>query len=265
MKDKPTIKELILVTVLFGFLIVKIFDATDAISKQENQPVLSHPFVQVPIVVYHSFGPQIAFPESWMQRHYRIDTENFDAQMQFLQDAGYTPITFNTLAQYYMNNASLPKKPIVLTFDDGWNSQYKYAVPILEKYNFTGTFFIITNYTTDSYMNWDMIRDLDSKGFEIASHSENHPMLTRVSEDQLHQEIFDSKQKLERKLGHAISTMAYPDYATDERVQTTVKDAGYIAGRGGWKKDKNSKETLFDMRSQEAVNNPDPFSDILMK
>ena len=216
--------------------------------------------VQVPILVYHSFGPKVSKKENKTQRHYRIDEANFEAQMKYLKDAGYTPITFKALVAYYLSGTTIPDKAIVLTFDDGWYTQYKYAVPILEKYKFTATFFIISNYLQKPYMSATDIQTLNKAGFEIASHSAHHPMLTKLTGTKAHDEIFNSKKKLEEVIGHTIATFAYPDYATNKDIQKIVAAAGYSAGRAGWIHGKNGKGNIFALKSQEAVNNPNPFS-----
>ena len=212
------------------------------------------------ILTYHSFGPKPAKPETKMQLHYRVTSESFESQLKYLSENGYTTITFNQLANHYLNNTPIPAKSIVLTFDDGWKTQYEYAVPLLEKYHMTGTFFIITKTIGGPYMTWDEIKDLDKNGFEVASHSETHPMLPKVSATQLHAEIWNSKATLETELGHPITTFAYPYYMYNSAVESEIKSAGYIAARAGWSKLANSADTIFALKSQEVVNNPNPFS-----
>ena len=157
------------------------------------------------------------------------------------------------------NKVKLKDKSVVLTFDDGWESQYKYAVPILEKYKFPATFFIITNYTTRPYMSWDELKDLVKNGFDIGSHTENHPPLTKRKEDQLKNEILGSKKALEDKLGITVTTLAYPYYLENKNVRDVVQKSGYLGARAGWAKYKNSLDVIYELKSQEVVNNPNPF------
>ena len=237
----------------------------NAVSVQELKSAQASATQQVPILVYHSIAPKPNHPESQMQLRYRIDPANFAAQMQFLKANGYTPITFNALANYYSNGTPIPQKSVVLTFDDGWYSQYQYAVPILEADGFTASFYIITDYMHGPYMTWDDIRDLDAHGFEIGSHTEHHVDLANVTDPNvLHQEIFGSKQMIESELGHSITTFVYPDYGTNSDVESQIQTAGYNAARGGWANVKNSAGVIYDLKSQEAVNNPDPFSRVIL-
>lgn len=219
-----------------------------------------HP-IQVPILTYHTIAPATTKPQGKMEKHYHITPEHFDAQMKYLADNGYDPIRFDTYAKYLTGDGDLPEKPVVLTFDDGWKNQYDHAYPILEKYGFTATFFIMSKVTGGSYMTWDNIRDLDTKGFEIASHTAMHAKLTEVTDEtKLRDEIFTSKEKIESEIGHTISTIAYPYYQQNETIRKLVKDAGYIAARAGWAKADNSIDTIFQLKSQEAVNTDNPFS-----
>ncbi len=216
-------------------------------------------FAVVPILVYHSFGPVPLKKENAMQLHYRVTAPVFEAQMKYLTDNKYNPISFSEYVNSLKNKVKLKDKSVVLTFDDGWESQYKYAVPILEKYKFPATFFIITNYTTRPYMSWDELKDLVKNGFDIGSHTENHPPLTKRKEDQLKNEILGSKKALEDKLGITVTTLAYPYYLENKNVRDVVQKSGYLGARAGWAKYKNSLDVIYELKSQEVVNNPNPF------
>lgn len=214
-----------------------------------------------PILVYHSIGPQPTLPESKMQAHYRITPEMFERQMQYLQDHNYKPITFSALTDYLSKGIPIPENAIVLTFDDGWKNQYTYAVPILEKHGFTATFFIMTKVIGGGYMTWDEIKDVHTRGFEIASHTETHAKLTEIDDEKLFKEIEGSKRTLEEKLGTVITTLAYPYYQQDERIREMVKNAGYVGARAGWGDFVNDTARVYRLKSQEVVNNPNPFSE----
>lgn len=218
---------------------------------------------QVPILVYHSFGGAPAKKENNLQTHYRITAEKFENQMKYLSDNGYHPISFAAYADSLKNNTKLPDKAVVLSFDDGWKTQYKYAVPILEKYKFTATFFIITDYIDHNYkayMNWNDLKDLVKNNFDIESHTKTHPMLTRLDAKHLADELAGSKKKLEDKLGIEVTALAYPNYMQNKTAQDAVKKAGYYGASAGWASFKNSNNHIYELKSQEAVNNPNPFS-----
>ncbi|MDB4984243.1 MAG: putative xylanase/chitin deacetilase [Patescibacteria group bacterium] len=217
----------------------------------------------VTILVYHSFGPMMLKKESKLQSHYRITSEDFDKQMKYLSDNNYHPVTFAELVTSFRNNTPLPEKAVVLSFDDGWKSQYQYALPILEKYKFKGTFFIITNYQGyGAYMTWDDVIALDRAGMDIESHTVHHVNLAKAKTPaQVASELADSKATLEAKLGHPVIALAYPEYGHNPTVDLAVKNAGYLGARAGWAKFSNSIDHIFELKSQEPVNNPNPFLD----
>ena len=217
---------------------------------------------QVPVLVYHSFGPALSKKETVMQTHYRVTAEMFEKQMKYLQDNGYHPVSFSAYVNSLINKAKLPEKAVVLSFDDGWKTQYKYAVPILEKYNFTGTFFIVSSYVGyGSYMNWTDLKDLVAHNFDIESHTKTHQLLTKIDPKKLPDELSTSKKILEDKLGIKVTTLAYPNYAQNEAVRQAVKSAGYLGARAGWAKFNNSIDYIYQLKSQEVVNNPNPFAE----
>ncbi|MEI8270335.1 MAG: polysaccharide deacetylase family protein [bacterium] len=231
-----------------------------AITKTSNPKKVEY---QVPILVYHSFGPALSSKESKTATHYRVTEKIFEEQMKYLSTEGYHPISFASYVDSLKNNTKLADKAVVLVFDDGWKSQYQYAVPILEKYKFTATFFIITNYTNNNYkayMSWDNLKDLVAKGFDIESHTKNHPILTKVGSKRLIDELTGSKKILEDKLGIKVTALAYPNYTQNKTVQEVVKSAGYTGARGGWGNFKNSIDYIYELKSEEVVNNGNPFS-----
>ncbi len=221
----------------------------------------SLPSQNVPILVYHNILPTPSFKESATALQYRITPEVFAAQMKYLSDHDYNTVTFATLLKDLKGGIALPEKSVVLTFDDGWKNQYENAVPVLEKYNFNATFFIISKSTTGGYMTWDNLKELVGKGFDIESHTETHAMLTKITPEQLKEELVGSKKMLEDKLGIPVTTIAYPYYAQNETVRAAVESAGYIGARAGWASFKNSANHIYQLVSQEAVSNPNPFSD----
>ncbi len=215
---------------------------------------------EVPILVYHSFGFAKNTKETAVQIHYRVTPDMFEKQMKYLLNNDYHPIAFNVYVDSLKNNTELPSKAVVLSFDDGWKTQYTYAVPILEKYNFTATFFIVTSYVGGrSYMNWNELKDLVAHNFDIGSHTKTHAMLTKIDSKRLANELKKSKKILEEKLNIKITTLAYPYYAQNIVVRDAVKSALYNGARGGWVKFRNSLDHIYELKAQEVVNNPNPF------
>ncbi len=152
--------------------------------------------------------------------------------MNYLYTHGYRTITVEQLAQAIRLGAPLPSRPIILTFDDGSESVYTDALPIMQKYGFTGTAYIVYNYIgAGLYMDRDQIRELYAAGWEIGSHSITHIELpTRPGKQE--DEIVSSKRRLESYLNLPIRSFAYPFGAYDADSLYHVKFAGYIAAMG---------------------------------
>lgn len=195
--------------------------------------------VIVPILLYHHIGiPQSDSP-------YYIPPYEFERQMYLLREWGYQTISVELLVRAIKQGAELPPKPIILTFDDGGEGTFTNALPILQKYGFTGTAYIVHNYVgIRGYMNADQIRTLYAAGWEIGSHSISHVDLT-VRTDRQKDEIVDSRIKLQAMLGVPILTFAYPFGAYNTDSVHYAHFVGYIAAVGLGNESLQGSRNLF--------------------
>lgn len=109
------------------------------------------------------------------------------------------------------SDSALPKKPVVISFDDGYEDAYAAALPLLKKYDFKGSFAIITGKVgTPDYMTWEHIKTLARGGMEILSHTISHSDLRLISDKKLEEELAGSKKILQDKLGVQIDGLVYP-------------------------------------------------------
>jgi peptidoglycan/xylan/chitin deacetylase (PgdA/CDA1 family) len=212
-------------------------------------------------LVYHSIAPAPTDrTESALQKRFRVSPENFKAQMQYLRDNNYTPITFQHVSEYLLFSKAIPEKPVVLTFDDGLLNQYEYAIPVLRDAGFVATFFIYPGVTSHrGFMNWEQLAEIVDDGHEIGSHSVIHYNLTTVDDVTLQSELAESKKTLEEKLGIIVNTLAYPHYAENDIVRIAALDAGYISARAGWRAVTNSADEILHLKAQEVGNGVNPF------
>jgi len=159
--------------------------------------------------------------------------EIFEKEIKYLYTNGYHTISVSD----YINNINhIDNKDVVITFDDGYISQYINAFPILKKYNFTATFFIYTD-CVDKYpvcMTSDNIKDLANSGMKIANHTTHHAFLTKYNNSTIIKEIEDNQNKLISLVGlnSMENILAYPYGANDQRVREIVKKEGYIGAVG---------------------------------
>ena len=192
----------------------------------------------IPTMIYHSVRPHIK-GESKYQDEYDVTPELLEQELIYLEENGYTTVDYrDVLAHWASSSVALApagKKPVILTFDDGWKNQYKYAFPLLKKYHMKGVFFIFTNpidHKNPHWMSWSEVKEMDAAGMEIGGHSRTHPVLTKIVDDaKLDWEIKDSKAILEKELGHPIVSFAYPFGMENDQVLSAVTRAGYTLAR----------------------------------
>ena len=195
--------------------------------------------VTVPILVYH----HIDFSPS--NGRYYVSPAEFERQMYLLHKWGYKTISVELLVTAIKKGALLPPRPILLTFDDGTLSTFNNAFPIMRKYNFTGTTYIIYNYIgAENYMNVDKLRELVAAGWEIGSHSLSHENLTENPKHQ-NNEIIESRRRLQSLLDVPILSFAYPFGAYDKDSLQYVRDAGYTAAMGLGNTARQNNQNIF--------------------
>jgi len=188
--------------------------------------------VYVPILVYHLVRPaRKTDPPS--VRKYNVVPELFAEELKYLKEHGYTTITFDRLAACLRRGAPLPAQPVIICFDDGWENQYRYALPLLRQYRFVATFFIYPlAIGKKNYLSWDQVNEIAAAGMPIGSHSLTHPYLDRMTDEKkLRAEIFTSKRLLEEKTGRPVTAFAYPFGRYNPQVRALVKAAGYTTAR----------------------------------
>ncbi len=183
--------------------------------------------VKVPILMYHhvELNP--------IDSNYRVSAAKFEDQLRLLRDWEYTTITTAMLVDAIQNGASLPPRPIILTFDDANEDNYTVAFPIMQKYGFTGVLYVPYYFVnTPGKLTVDEIKEMAASGWEVGSHSLTHPDISSLPPDRMRAEIVESREKLEELLGVPILTFAYPFGYESSAVVDYVKFAGYIAAMG---------------------------------
>lgn len=192
--------------------------------------------LRVPIMIYHSVRPHAQ--ESVMQDAYDITPELLESEILYLKTHGYSTITFRDLYTALSGSSTLPEKPVILSFDDGWENQYRYAFPLLKKHGVVGTFYVYTNPIgrNPHWMTWSQVIEMNKAGMEIGGHSRTHPYLTKIVDNKLlDKEIREPKEIIEQRLGHKIDTFAYPFGFYNARVVAAVERAGYLTARNVFK------------------------------
>ncbi len=199
-----------------------------------SHPVVSAP-VRVPILLYHYVGNN-PNPKDLQRNALSISPDKFDAQMNWLSQNGYTPITLDTLWAIFNRQAQAPAKPIVITIDDGYIDFYTTAAPILRKYGFHSVAFIPTGLIGGGYyMNWGQIQELQRTGLvSFEAHTVTHAYLPKLSWNQMLAELQNSKNTLSAQIGYPVNFIAYPYGAVNQIVVSAAQKAGFVGGVGTW-------------------------------
>lgn len=193
----------------------------------------------VPILLYHHVG--ISLRDS----PYYVSAHDFEQQMYLLHEWGYQTISVELLVRALKEGAELPPKPVILTFDDGSRTVFTTAFPVMQKYGFTGTVYIVSNYIgIPNYMDREQIRELHANGWEVGSHSLSHVDLTERPDRQM-EEIIESRRRLETILSLPVLTFAYPFGAYNADSVQFARQAGYIAAAGLGENSLQSPRNLY--------------------
>jgi len=181
-------------------------------------------FQGVPVLNYHQINNED-------YNSLTLSEGEFEAQINYLYYKGYNAISPDQLADYLQYGKSLPQNPILITFDDGYGDNYRVAYPILQKYHFTATIFLITDYVShyNKYLTWTQIREMSDHGLNFEGHTLSHISLPEASDEEISNQLIRSKEAMEWRLGKKVEYLAYPGGEYDQRVIQMVKDAGYRA------------------------------------
>lgn len=174
----------------------------------------------VPILVYHALGPAPAgapFPGLY------VSYADFSAEMAWLHSSGYQAVTLDEVMRAWYHQGTLPHKPIVVTFDNGYPEQVTFAPHVMAKYGWPG----VLNEITEDHLHPDQIRPILKLGWEVDSHSLTHPDLTTASAAELHAEVYDSRAYLRETFHIHADSFCYPSSRYDATVIAAVKAAGY--------------------------------------
>lgn len=160
-----------------------------------------------------------------------------EKHLVFLKENGYTPVSLKEL-----RDGAPVKKPVMLTFDDGYEDNYKNLFPLLKKHNVPAVIFLVADKIgTPEYMTWDQIRKMKNSGLvQFGSHTCSHCRLRNLPDEEIARELVRSKQILEEQLGEPVTAFCYPfgSGGFDKRVRPQVFKAGY----------------LFDFSTKKGVN-----------
>ena len=187
---------------------------------------------RVPILMYHA----VAADPNGATRALSVTPEAFAAQMDVIADRGLTPLTTADLAARWRAGRPLPGRPVLITFDDGYEGVYRHALPALAKHGFPATLFVSTGWIRGTYdtgggldtmLDWPQVRRLADAGVEIGGHSHTHPQLDQLDDPALRAELVRCRDIVAGELGTPPASFAYPYGYSSRRVRTAVRANGF--------------------------------------
>ena len=234
--------------VVVSFLLIELMSAPSVTT--DISPTSSNDEVQLPVVMYHHI---LESPSKLGD--YVISPDQFEDDLKYIQEKGYTTITSVQLLEFIEQDGQLPEKPILITFDDGYESVHEYAFPLLQKYNMTAIVSIIGKQTelfsnkdeprhiNYSHLSWEQLREMQKSGvFEIQNHSydmhqpKTEPrygirMKSGESEEDYHLALINDIQGLNTQITNEIGVVptvfAYPFGAISKQSKPILNEMGF--------------------------------------
>ncbi|MBI4302203.1 MAG: polysaccharide deacetylase family protein [Chloroflexi bacterium] len=203
-----------------------------------NSEPLSDPFtggeslaaptnVELPILMYHHVG-ELPYNADTIRRGLTVSTANFETQMRFLWEKGYKTVSLGTLLTALQGREGLPSQAIILTFDDGYKDNFQNAYPILKRYGFTATFFVIARYIgRPEYLSQEDIREMVTGGMFVEAHGLTHIDLTTIPPAALPKEILEARQNIEAYTGQQVRFFSYPSGRYNETIIKVLRENNF--------------------------------------
>ena len=166
-------------------------------------PVRTRSFA-TPVLLYHHISDNPNFSQP---TNPAVSPAKFEAELRWLKENGYQSVSLDFL----MQSVPFEKRPVILTFDDGYRDNFTEAFPLLQKYGFSATFYLIPkNMDDNAYLTWEQARIMQQAGMRFGSHTVDHADLNRLSDDRLRWELSESKQAIDVELGKPVTSFAFP-------------------------------------------------------
>jgi peptidoglycan/xylan/chitin deacetylase (PgdA/CDA1 family) len=191
---------------------------------------------QVPILTHHSISPG--------GDEFTVSPEKFAAELDALARSGFRTVSFHD----WLDGKPLPPRPVILTFDDGYEDAWSVAMPALRARGMTATFFVVPAWIgadaghrvvrtegglTFRHLVWPEVAAMSAAGMEIGSHGEHHLRLPDLPDDKVREEALQSRLEIEAHLRRPIEVFAYPYSSSRARLRAALRDAGYRAAVSG--------------------------------
>jgi len=193
----------------------------------------------LPVLMYHKVGVP---PAGSKLKKLWVSVEQLRRQKEYLKRRGYAPLTLRRVAELLDAGDAVPANAAVITFDDGYQNNLTEGLPVLREFGFPATIFVVVNAigrdnfwhdpateTRVPMLTWDEVRALRDAGWDIGSHTLNHPRLARLTPEDARKELEESHATLAREMGVPPVSFAHPygNGADDLPLRLLIQNAGY--------------------------------------
>jgi peptidoglycan/xylan/chitin deacetylase (PgdA/CDA1 family)/SAM-dependent methyltransferase len=235
---------------------------------EPETPVLT----RMPILMYHRVAPE----GGAVTKRWRVHPDDFEAQLRYLRDHKYNSLTFEQWRVASDRRQPLPGRSVMLTFDDGYQDFIDHALPLLNKYGFQATMFIVTDLVGASnvwddrleeplaLMDWPTIRELPSHGVELGSHTSRHLPLVSLSAAELTRDLCRSRLSFHENLNMTVRSVCYPYGLHDATVLSMAGASGFHYGVTTNEWQASFGDDLLSLPRLE-VRGTDTFADFVVK
>ena len=191
-----------------------------------------------PIITYHNIGDH----QTGMLN--TVSAASFEHHMDYIKRHRIRVVSMDEWVTA-LEHGQMLRNCVVIHFDDGFLDNYTQAYPILRKYGFEATVFLISDLMgkDERFMTWEQIKQMSQGGITFGAHTRRHPYLPSLSHDEAVDEIAGSKRVIEENLGKSVDFFVYPSGGFTDQVKNIVKESGYRAaattnrGRNRYNKD----------------------------
>ncbi len=191
----------------------------------------------IPVLMYHRVDPQLSAHDP-ITVGLTVMEPTFEAQLAALRAAGYQSMSLTAIRESLDLHTPLPARRVTLTFDDGYEDNYSVVFPLLRRFGFTATFFVVTSTVgTRDHLTVPQIREMAAAGMEIESHGVHHIDFSLLSPDDARRELLQSRATIEGWTGRPVTFFAYPAgrySAALEHLLDTLGFRGALTTRPGF-------------------------------
>jgi peptidoglycan/xylan/chitin deacetylase (PgdA/CDA1 family) len=193
--------------------------------------------MRLPILMYHAVD---RIPPNARSPRLYVPPAQFEAQLATLARLGYQTISFGDWLAHRRGEGSLPRRPIIITFDDGYRSLAQHAWPLLHRFGFSATVFLVSDLIgktnawdppepVEALLTGPQIMEMQADGIAFESHTRTHPALTMIPAEDALEQLATSRLALSSLLGAPVTILCYPYGKQNDSVRDLARQAGYQA------------------------------------